>query len=80
MSDKCAVTDPERETAFRKGYRAGWLASAHALAQLCEARQLAPGQAARVLEQHHADALAKWQGDDVGLALYPPRVSVRRAE
>ncbi len=80
MSGKCAVTDPERETAFRGGYRRGWLAAVDALGQLLEARNMPPASAAEVLRKHHAEALARWQADSVGVALYPPRVSVRRAE
>jgi hypothetical protein len=71
--------DPAREAPFRRGYCQGWAAATKALQKLLEARNLSPSEGARVLEAHHADALAKWrerERDDV--ALYPPAVPGRR--
>lgn len=74
-----ATVDPGAEEAFRRAYRRGWLAATDALAQLLEGRNLPAPVAAGVLREHHATALEKWEGDRLGLALYPPKVSVRRA-
>jgi len=50
-----------------------------ALSQLCEARGLAPAEAAEMLKAHHADALARWLDGPLQHSLYPPRVPRRAA-
>ena len=80
MKERLAETDPARESVFRQAYRRGWLAATDALAQLCEERGLPVASAAQVLRKHHADALARWEGDGLGVGFYPPKVSVRRAK
>jgi len=67
--------DPEQETVFRRGYCQGWAAATKALRKLLESRNLSPADGAKVLEAHHADALAKWrERERPDLALYPPNV------
>jgi len=68
------VEDPAAELAFRRAYRRGWLAAVDAFGQLLADRGLPAQRAAQVLRDHHSQALARWEKDRAGLALYPPRV------
>ena len=68
--------DPAIERPFRRGYLKGWLGATRAWQKLLEGHELAPEDAAQVLKEHHAEALARWadrERDDV--LLYPPQVS-----
>ena len=80
MAQQLAKVDPEQERCFRQAYRRGWLAATRAFEQLLRARNMAPQAAARVLNVHHAEALQRWEHDSVGVALYPPKVAIRKAE
>lgn len=78
MAQQLATVDPDKEALFRQAYRRGWLSATRALEQLLRERDLAPQDAARVLNAHHGDALARWQHDRLGVAIYPPKVATRR--
>ena len=80
MNARLAETDPAREAAFRRAYRRGWLAATDALEQLLRERNMPPASAAVVLRKHHEDALAKWEGDTLGIGYYPPKVSTKRVK